>query len=56
MGKAVAKQLAAKGANIVIVARNVEKLKAALEYIAVSFYLYEQPWFSILRVNSSVGL
>lgn len=36
MGKGVAKQLAAKGANIVIVARNVDKLKAALEYIAVS--------------------
>lgn len=36
MGRAAAKQLAAKGANVVIVARNVDKLKAALEYIAVS--------------------
>ncbi|KAI9759035.1 MAG: 3-dehydrosphinganine reductase [Chaenotheca gracillima] len=33
MGKGVAKQLAKKGANVVIVARNVEKLKVALESI-----------------------
>jgi len=33
MGKSVARILAQKGANIVIVARNVEKLKAALEEI-----------------------
>ncbi|KAI9790529.1 MAG: 3-dehydrosphinganine reductase [Peltula sp. TS41687] len=34
MGRSVARQLAAKGADIVIVARNVEKLKAAVEYVA----------------------
>lgn len=36
MGKSVAKQLAAKGANIIIVARNVATLKSALEEIRVS--------------------
>jgi 3-dehydrosphinganine reductase len=35
MGKSVAKQLAAKGANIIIVARNVATLKDALEEIKV---------------------
>jgi len=35
MGKSVAKQLAAKGANIIIVSRNVDKLKEALEQIKV---------------------
>lgn len=33
MGLSVAKQLAAKGANIFIVARNIEKLKEALEQV-----------------------
>lgn len=36
MGRAVARQLSELGANVVIVARNVGKLKAAKEYIAVS--------------------
>lgn len=36
MGKAVACQLAAKGANIVIVARTVQKLQGAIEDIKVS--------------------
>jgi len=35
MGKGVAKLLAQKGANVVIVARTVKKLEAAIEYIAV---------------------
>lgn len=35
MGKGVAKLLAQKGANVVIVARTVEKLEAAVKYIAV---------------------
>lgn len=35
MGKSVACQLAAKGANVVIVARTTSKLKAALEHIRV---------------------
>lgn len=30
MGKAVAKQLSAKGANIIIVARNQERLETAI--------------------------
>jgi short-subunit dehydrogenase len=36
MGKSVAKQLAQKGANILIVARNVGKLEEALSEIKVS--------------------
>lgn len=35
MGKSVAKQLAAKGANLIIVSRNVTKLEAALSEIKV---------------------
>jgi 3-dehydrosphinganine reductase len=35
MGKSVAKQLAAKGANILIVSRNIAKLEAALAEIKV---------------------
>ena len=35
MGKSVAVQLAKQGANILIVARNVEKLEAALREISV---------------------
>lgn len=35
MGKAVACQLAEKGANVVIVARTVQKLREALEAIKV---------------------
>lgn len=35
MGRGVAKLLAQKGANVVIVARNVKKLQAAVEYISV---------------------
>ncbi|MCJ1482986.1 hypothetical protein MMC06_003152 [Schaereria dolodes] len=34
LGKSVARLLAQKGANVLIVARNVEKLKAALQYIS----------------------
>lgn len=36
MGKSVACQLAAKGANVVIVARTTSKLESALETIKVS--------------------
>ena len=35
MGRGVAKLLAQKGANVVIVARNIKKLEAAVEYISV---------------------
>ena len=35
MGKAVGRLLAEKGANVVIVARNAEKLEEALRYISV---------------------
>lgn len=35
MGKSVACQLAAKGANVVIVARTTSKLKVAVEHIKV---------------------
>ena len=36
MGKAVGRLLAEKGANVVIIARNTEKLEEALKYISVS--------------------
>ena len=36
MGRAVAKLLASKGANVVIVARNVANLEAAIKEVAVS--------------------
>ena len=39
MGRGVARLLAQKGANVVLVARNVEKLQAAVEYIRVSIPL-----------------
>lgn len=48
MGNSVATQLAAKGANIVIVARNVEKLRAALETIKVHRYRYHTGGLHIL--------
>jgi 3-dehydrosphinganine reductase len=35
MGRGLAKICAQKGANVIIVARNVDKLKAAIEYISV---------------------
>ena len=38
MGRSVAKLCAQKGANVIIVARNVEKLRAAVEYISVCFW------------------
>jgi short-subunit dehydrogenase len=37
MGRGVAKIFAQKGANVVIVARDVKKLEAAVEYIKVNF-------------------
>jgi 3-dehydrosphinganine reductase len=40
MGKAVAIQLAQKGANVIIVARDVPKLKGALEEIRVRAYAF----------------
>ena len=43
MGRSVAKILAQKGANIVIVARNVEKLESALQEIkAIDHLLYNR--------------
>lgn len=35
MGKEVAKLLAKKGANVIIVARDVKKLEDAIKYISV---------------------
>jgi short-subunit dehydrogenase len=35
MGRSVARQLAGKGANIIIVARNIERLQEAVAYISV---------------------
>lgn len=40
MGKSVAKQLAAKGANIIIASRSVGKLEEALAEIRVSSYSF----------------
>lgn len=51
MGKAVACQLAAKGANIVIVARTTSKLKAALETIKVGL-LFISPESLTLTLSS----
>lgn len=39
MGKAVACQLAAKGANVVLVARTVKKLQDALDDVKVNRYV-----------------
>jgi len=41
MGRSVAKILAQKGANLVIVARNVEKLESALQEIKVIDHLLD---------------
>ena len=43
MGKAVATMLAKKGANILIVARTVQKLEAALKDISVSHCGHRPP-------------
>lgn len=47
MGRAVASQLAQKGANIVIVARNVKKLQDATEQIKVCAAF----WMSVSRAR-----
>lgn len=39
MGRGLAKAFAQKGANVIIVARNVDKLKSAVEYITVRVQL-----------------
>jgi 3-dehydrosphinganine reductase len=48
MGRGVAKILAQKGANVVIVARNRERLAEALSYVKVSLtftqLLYLKPY------------
>ena len=36
MGRGLGKLLAQRGANVIIVARNIKKLQAALEYISVN--------------------
>lgn len=38
MGRSVARMLAQKGSNIIIVARNVDKLKEAVRYISVFIF------------------
>jgi 3-dehydrosphinganine reductase len=45
MGKSVAKQLATKGANLIIVARTVAKLEAALAEIKVLNASHESDLF-----------
>lgn len=41
MGKCVARQLAERGAHIIIVARNIGKLKEAVAYISVRATIFE---------------
>lgn len=48
MGKAVSIQLSAKGANVVLVARDVGKLKAALEEVKVCIASPAQSWCNVL--------
>lgn len=45
MGLSVAKQLAFKGANVVLVSRGVEKLKDALEIVKVRLDMSPFAWF-----------
>lgn len=52
MGKAVACQLAAKGANVVIVARTTSKLESALETIKVGVILTLVLMLGILTFGS----
>lgn len=52
MGKAVGRLLAEKGANVVIVSRNAEKLQDALKYIRVclkKFYVVQRTTKTIQR-------
>jgi short-subunit dehydrogenase len=51
MGKAVAIDLAKKGANVVIVARSVEKLTAVLEELKVRPGLTMMPLLILLVAN-----
>lgn len=53
MGRALGKLFAQKGANVVIVARDVEKLEAALAYISVSPYSTTAP---LSEVKQSAAL
>ena len=48
MGKAVACQLAEKGANVVIVARTVKKLEDALVGLKVGSSSAHCPWLMVL--------
>lgn len=47
MGRAVAKILAEKGANVVIVARDQKKLNAAKDYISVR--AFSEPALDIMQ-------
>ena len=49
MGKSVARQLAGKGAHVIIVARNVERLKEAVTYIAVRATIFIPPSFALTK-------
>ena len=40
MGRSVARELAQKGANVIIVARDTEQLKESVQYISVCRALY----------------
>ena len=56
MGRGVGKLLAQKGANVVIVARNEQKLADALKYIAVGSHAKEYKHHHlILNVISVLG-
>ncbi|KAL8866091.1 MAG: hypothetical protein Q9174_006498 [Haloplaca sp. 1 TL-2023] len=43
MGRSVARLLAQKGANVVLVARNIERLEEALEHASVRSLAYNRP-------------
>jgi 3-dehydrosphinganine reductase len=55
MGRSVAKQLAAKGANVVIVSRNVGKLEEALAEVKVDHLLPPTRYANILSQASAVN-
>ena len=57
MGRGVARLLAQKGANVILVARNVDKLKAAVAYISsVCYYIDSATLDGEVRSRLSPGL
>ena len=53
MGRGVARLLAQKGANVILVARNVDKLKAAVAYISRVCCIYSSTLDSEIRSRLS---